>query len=348
MGIHRLTFVLPTPAITVVIPYYNEQESLRYLLDQLAAQTLAPREVILVNSSSTDGSSALIDEWISSHVTETVFRNLNASTTTPGGSKTAGVNVATGELLAFMDCDLTFPTEWLQRQAEVLASTGADWVSGVCRTRGTTIIDRAAIAHTYGYMNTRPVIPSSLVRRSVFERIGMFKDLRAGYDVEWARASSRAGLRREINHHVVVEYRGVNFAKDLRSVFEVDSLRQTIGRARRHRRALRIRFGCAWGSADRRTRAVASHCGSGLIRDWPAGNRVAQEFCRHHFPCFTDTSSSADRRRCSNGLRQTMWLRVGNLHSLRPPADSRKVSSAVKECGSPGHHSFSESGSMNV
>lgn len=232
MGIHRLTFVLPTPAITVVVPYYNEQESLRYLLDQLAAQTLAPREVILVNSSSTDGSSALIDEWISSHVTETVFRNLNASTTTPGGSKTAGVNVATGELLAFMDCDLTFPTEWLQRQAEVLASTGADWVSGVCRTRGTTIIDRAAIAHTYGYMNTRPVIPSSLVRRSVFERIGMFKDLRAGYDVEWARASSRAGLRREINHHVVVEYRGVNFAKDLRSVFlkSIRYARPSVGR----------------------------------------------------------------------------------------------------------------------
>lgn len=219
MGIHRLTFVLPAPAISVVVPYFNEYESLPYLLDRLAAQTLPPREVILVNSSSTDGSSELVDEWISSHTTETQFRNLNASTTTPGGSKTAGVHVATGELLAFMDCDLTFPTDWLQRQAEVLASTRADWVSGVCRTSGTTIVDQAAIAHTYGYLNTRPVIPSSLVRRSVFERIGMFKDLRAGYDVEWARASGRAGLRREINHQVVVEYRGVNFAKDLRSTF---------------------------------------------------------------------------------------------------------------------------------
>jgi hypothetical protein len=53
----------------------------------------------------------------------------------------------------------------------------------------------------------------------VFDRIGLFKDLRAGYDAEWARASERAGLQRLINREVVVEYRGVNFATDLRGVF---------------------------------------------------------------------------------------------------------------------------------
>jgi glycosyltransferase involved in cell wall biosynthesis len=211
--------VSPTPSITVVVPYYNEQGSLDYLLNQLAAQTQQPHEVILVNSGSTDGSSALIDEWISKHQKQAVFKNLNASTKTPGGSKSAGINVANGELLAFMDCGLNFPTDWLQSQIELLESTGADWVSGVCRTSGTTVVDKAAIAHTYGFENARPVIPSSVVRRSVFDRIGVFKDLRAGYDAEWAQASRRAGLRREVNRHLIVEYQGVNFAKDLRGVF---------------------------------------------------------------------------------------------------------------------------------
>jgi hypothetical protein len=118
-----------------------------------------------------------------------------------------------------MDCGLNFPANWLQSQVELLESTGADWVSGVCRTSGTTVVDKAAIAHTYGFENARPVIPSSVVRRSVFDRIGVFKDLRAGYDAEWARASRRAGLRREVNRQVIVEYQGVNFAKDLRGVF---------------------------------------------------------------------------------------------------------------------------------
>ena len=214
-----LTLVSQTPSITVVVPYHNEQDNLEYLLDQLAAQTLQPKEVILVNSGSTDASSALVEDWITNNDLRPTFKNLNASTKTPGGSKSAGIKVASGDLLAFMDCGLTFPTNWLESQAHLLTSTGADWVSGVCHTSGTTLIDKSAIAHTYGYKSSRPVIPSSVIRRSVFGRIGVFKDLRAGYDAEWARASIRAGLRREINPNVIVEYQSVNFADTLYSVF---------------------------------------------------------------------------------------------------------------------------------
>jgi len=216
---HSLTIVSQTPSITVVVPYHNEQDNLEYLLDQLVAQTLQPQEVILVNSSSTDASSSLIDEWISRHQKQAVFKNLNASTKTPGGSKSAGVEVAKGDLLAFMDCGLSFPPDWLERQFNVMTSRGADWVSGVCLTTGVNLVDKSAIAHTYGYQSARPVIPSSLVRRSVFDRIGLFKNLRAGYDAEWARLASRAGLRRLVNTDVVVQYRGVNFAATVRGVF---------------------------------------------------------------------------------------------------------------------------------
>lgn len=208
-----------TPSISVIVPYYNEQSSLGYLLGQIRAQTLQPREVILVNSGSTDASSVLIEEFITKYHLRTTFKNLDAKTKTPGGSKSAGIKVASGDLLAFMDCGLTFPTNWLESQARLLTSTGADWVSGICHTSGTNLIDKSAIAHTYGYKSSRPVIPSSVIRRSVFNHIGVFKDLRAGYDAEWAKASTRAGLRREINSNVIVEYQSVNFANTLYSVF---------------------------------------------------------------------------------------------------------------------------------
>ncbi len=209
----------PREQITVVVPYYNERDNLPYLLQRLTEQTLVPHEVILVNSGGTDGSSKLVDEWIAARDSGITFRNLDASTRTPGGSKSAGVKASQNSLFAFMDCGLSFPKDWLQRQSAALETSGADWVSGVCRTSGTTLVDKAAIAHTYGYLSARPVIPGSLVRRRVFDRIGLFKDLRAGYDAEWARASERAGLQRLINREVVVEYRGVNFATDLRGVF---------------------------------------------------------------------------------------------------------------------------------
>lgn len=218
--------------IAVVVPFLNERDNLTYLLDQLASQTLAANEVILVDSGSIDGSSAHIDAWISAHGKQSVFRILKAGTTTPGGSKTAGVKATHCDLLAFMDCGLSFPREWLEQQYETLVRARADWVSGVCQTLGTTLVDKSAIAHTYGYGSTRAVIPSSLVRRSVFETVGMFKDLRAGYDAEWARAAERSGLKRAINEGVVVAYHGTNFAADLRSVFlkSVRYARPSVGR----------------------------------------------------------------------------------------------------------------------
>ena len=205
--------------VTVVVPYYNERDSLPYLLQQLLEQTLPPQEVILVNSGSTDESSQIIDSWIHAMQPPFPFRNLDAGTHTPGGSKSAGVKSSESEIFAFMDCGLKFPKDWLQRQMALLKDSEVDWVSGVCLTTGTTLVDKAAIAHTYGYQTAGPVIPGSVVRRRVFDRIGLFKNLRAGYDVEWARASHREGLRRVVNQAVVVEYHDVNFAADVRSVF---------------------------------------------------------------------------------------------------------------------------------
>jgi glycosyltransferase involved in cell wall biosynthesis len=218
--------------IAVVVPFLNERDNLSYLLNQLANQTLEADEVILVDSGSTDGCPAHIEAWIAAHEKQSVFRVLDAGTTTPGGSKTAGVNATRCDVLAFMDCGLSFPKDWLERQYELLVRVRADWVSGVCLTLGTTLIDKSAIAHTYGYGSTRAVIPSSLVRRSVFETIGMFKDLRAGYDAEWARAAERAGLKRAVNDSVVVAYHGTNFAADLRGVFlkSVRYARPSVGR----------------------------------------------------------------------------------------------------------------------
>ena len=42
------------PDITVIVPYYNERETIRYTLERVATQTLPAARALFVNSSSTD------------------------------------------------------------------------------------------------------------------------------------------------------------------------------------------------------------------------------------------------------------------------------------------------------
>ncbi|MCX6536598.1 MAG: glycosyltransferase [Actinobacteria bacterium] len=209
--------------MTVIVPYYNEAELVVQTLEQLRAQTLVPSAVIMVNSSSTDNSSSIVDGWILQNESSLPCRyiNLNSGTNTPGGSKAAGVDIATTELVAFMDCGLNFSPDWLASQlAMLLGDSHAVWVSGGLITSGEGITDKCAIAHTYGYRRFRPCMPSSLLRRNIFETVGRFKDLRAGYDAQWIRDANRFGQKRLINESVVVSYLGTSFAANLWQVFK--------------------------------------------------------------------------------------------------------------------------------
>ena len=66
--------------LTIVIPYYNESKTIIKTLDMIASQSYSPKEVILVNSSSTDNTSKVIDEWIKEAEekgTKVIFRHRN-------------------------------------------------------------------------------------------------------------------------------------------------------------------------------------------------------------------------------------------------------------------------------
>lgn len=51
------------PVITVVIPAWNRQSTLRRTLDSVEAQTLRPLRVVLVDNASRDSTRAIMEEW---------------------------------------------------------------------------------------------------------------------------------------------------------------------------------------------------------------------------------------------------------------------------------------------
>ena len=79
--------------ISVVIPYYNESSTIATTLNLIGGQSCKPKEVIFVNSSSTDSSSGIIDLWIESQVDNNKVRylNINSDSATPSSSKNIGI-----------------------------------------------------------------------------------------------------------------------------------------------------------------------------------------------------------------------------------------------------------------
>ena len=209
--------------ISVIVPYYNEAETVLTTLDLLAMQTVQPGEVILVDSGSFDSSPEIIDDWISRNRDRSgmaSFVNLRADTGVPSSSKNAGVRSSGGDLVAFMDCGLTFGVDWLQKQIDYMESGDYEVVSGGCFLEGESFWDRSAVSQTYGYKRFCPTVPSSLVRKSVFGKTGFFLEgKRSGYDVDWVNRLQTLGIKRGINREVVVQYNGTNYAESLKRLF---------------------------------------------------------------------------------------------------------------------------------
>ncbi len=93
--------------LSLIIPVYNEERHIRKCLDSVAAQTVMPDEVIVVDNNSSDRS---ID--IANHYEfVTVVQELNQGR---GYARNKGFNFAKGDILARIDSDSELKTNWVE------------------------------------------------------------------------------------------------------------------------------------------------------------------------------------------------------------------------------------------
>lgn len=102
--------------ISVIVPVYNVERYLRDCLDSVLGQTYTNLEIILVDDGSTDGSSALCDEYGRLDRRVHVIHKVNGGLSS---ARNAGLDVATGELIGFIDSD-----DWVEPQMYELLYKG--------------------------------------------------------------------------------------------------------------------------------------------------------------------------------------------------------------------------------
>ena len=94
---------------SVIIPCRNGAETVGEAVRSALAQTLPPGEVIVVDDGSTDGSA---------EAARAAGARVVASTAaTSGGARNVGMDAAAGDAYAFLDCDASVSSNWLERAA---------------------------------------------------------------------------------------------------------------------------------------------------------------------------------------------------------------------------------------
>lgn len=122
------------PLISLIIPVYNTEPFLRQCLESAAQQTLGNIEVIIVNNNTPDNSAVIIDEYVKKypHFKTTLLVGGGL-----GGARNAGMKMATGEYLAFLDSDDWIAPNALEKLYTAAKQNNADIV--VCSANNTDL-----------------------------------------------------------------------------------------------------------------------------------------------------------------------------------------------------------------
>jgi dolichol-phosphate mannosyltransferase len=138
-------------ALSIVVPCFNEEQCLPALHERLSKAARASfgndYELVLVNDGSRDSSWQIMQE-LASNDPHVVGINLSRN----HGHQlalTAGLDLASGEMILIIDADLQDPPELLSDMVATMRSEGADVVYGVRRSRAGETAFKRATAHGF-------------------------------------------------------------------------------------------------------------------------------------------------------------------------------------------------------
>ena len=111
--------------VSVIVPVYNVKEYLRQCLDSIINQSLKEMEIILVNDGSTDGSDEICKEYLAIDNRVKLINQKNAGL---AAARQAGLDIAKGEYIGFVDSDDWLELSMYQEMYSVAKGNNADIV----------------------------------------------------------------------------------------------------------------------------------------------------------------------------------------------------------------------------
>jgi glycosyltransferase involved in cell wall biosynthesis len=113
--------------VSIVIPCYNERDTIEKTVEAVRNTPLESREIIVVDDCSQDGTQTLLRERVSQMVDRVIYHPVNRG---KGAALRSGFAAATGDFILVQDADLEYSPEDYPVLLEPLISGKADAVFG--------------------------------------------------------------------------------------------------------------------------------------------------------------------------------------------------------------------------
>ncbi len=201
--------------VSVIIPVYNEPVGLQHTVDSFLHQNFPSEayEIIIVDNGSKDNTFEEAKKYEQQYP-HLIKALQEASIQGSYAARNKGLEVASGDLICFIDADMTVAPDYLSRVVKVFETDQPDYIG--CEVNVYT--DKNTLAAKYNqlhgfhiahYLKVDHFVPTCClsVSRSVFGIVGNFDHrLESGGDYEFGRRVFKAGLKQQFAGHIVVQH----------------------------------------------------------------------------------------------------------------------------------------------
>lgn len=195
------------PLVSFIVPAYNEAHRAADILQSIDRQTHRNLELVFVDDGSTDGT---LDRALRLAGARPMRAVRHPRPRGVAAARNSGARHATGDILAFMDADLTLPADFAARILEHYAA-GADYVLVGSRVAGRRHAASRYLQSEHEAALAEPEMQRSSqafsARRRVAQAVGLFReDLPRGDDSEFGERVMAAGYRRVEDRSIEVRH----------------------------------------------------------------------------------------------------------------------------------------------
>ena len=184
------------PLVSIITVCLNADKTIRRTIESVLAQTYDNLEYILVDGCSTDGTMGIVSEY--GDKIDVVISEKDSGIS---DAFNKGVRCARGEYIKFLNADDYLPADFIEKSVEILGQhPSAAFIFGdmvMIDGNGKTtmqILGDADYGSWLNYLVPRVNHPTFLVRRSVYEKHGLFDPAwHYAMDYEWLLRVHQAG-----------------------------------------------------------------------------------------------------------------------------------------------------------